>query len=611
MIPLSFAQSRLWFLYRFEGPSVTYNQPVVLRLRADVDAGVMALAVRDVVLRHESLRTVIGEDERGVAFQRILSPQDVSIEVPTRAVTEEQVADAIAEAVAHRFALESEIPIRVSLLAVGPQEYVLVILMHHIAGDAASMAPLARDLTTAYVFRAQGQEPEWEPLPVQYADYTLWQQELLGELDDPESIAAAQVAYWRRELAGSPQPLTLPTDRQRPVHRSHRGETVEFAVTPELASGIEALARKHNATVPMVLQAAYAVLLSKLGAGDDVVMGSPIAGRTDEDLNDLIGFFVNNWVLRVDLSGDRSFEQVVDQVRDKALAAYDNQDVPFERLVELLNPERSTSYHPLFQVAFVWQSTIATPDTVVEMPGLEWSVVPTENQVAKFDLSLIMAEVGGEFRGYLEYALDVFDRGVAELLVGRFVRVLEQVVGVPGVLVRGVDVLGVGERSRVVEGWNGSGFVVGELLLSDVFEGWVARSPEAVAVVAGGESLTYRELDGRANALAFELIGCGVGPDVVVAVAAGRSVDLVVGLLAVVKAGGAYLPVDPRYSGARLEYVLADAGPLVVVTDRVTDGVLPAVGCRGCIWMMSGLWWSGRRRMRIGWGLCVLIIWRM
>ncbi|NKZ09260.1 nonribosomal peptide synthase, partial [Actinomadura latina] len=512
---MSFAQSRLWFLYRYEGPSVTYNQPVVLRLRAAVDPGLMAVAVRDVLLRHESLRTVIGEDERGVAFQRILPPDEVVVEVPTRTVEPEQVADAVAEAVAHRFELESEIPIRVGLLACGPDEYVLVILMHHIAGDAASMAPLARDLSMAYMARAEGREPGWAPLPVQYADYTLWQQELLGELSDPESVASQQVGYWRRELEGAPQPLALPADRPRPPKRSHRGETVEFAVDPELAAGVEALARRHGATVPMVLQAAYAVMLSRLGAGSDITMGSPIAGRTDEDLNDLVGFFVNNWVLRVDLSGDRSFAQVVDQVRDKALAAYDNQDVPFERLVELLNPERSTSYHPLFQVAFVWQSTIATPGEEVRLPGLEWSAMPTVNQVAKFDLSLIMAEFGGahgqEFRGYLEYAVDLFDRGSVEGLAERFVGVLGQVVGDPAAPVNAVEVLLPAERSLVVDGWNDTTVEIPgqSLLLPGVFEAWAAVSPGAVAVVAGSESLTYAELDARANALAFELIGCG------------------------------------------------------------------------------------------------------
>nr|UTI67656.1 AptD3 [Actinoallomurus sp. ID145808] len=581
MIPLSFAQSRLWFLYRFEGPSVTYNQPVVLRLRAAVDPGLMAVAVQDVVSRHESLRTVIGEDERGVAHQRILPADEVVIEVPTRTVEPEQVADAVAEAVAHEFALESEIPIRVSLLACGPDEYVLVVLMHHIAGDGASMAPLARDLSVAYAARAQGREPAWEPLRVQYADYTLWQQELLGDLSDPESVASSQVRYWRQELAGSPQAMPLPTDRPRPPQRSQRGETVEFAVTPELAAGVEALARRHGATVPMVLQAAYAVMLSRLGAGEDVTMGSPIAGRTDEDLNDLVGFFVNNWVLRVDLSGDRSFAQVVDQVRDKALAAYDNQDVPFERLVELLNPERSTAYHPLFQVAFVWQSTIATPGEEVRLPGLDWSVEATVNQVAKFDLSLIMAEVDGargrEFCGYLEFAVDLFDRGTAEQLTARFLRVLNQVVGDPGMPVKTVEVLSPGERSMVVDEWNDTGVEVAGSVLPAVFESMVTASPDAVAVVAGAESLTYGELDARANALAFELIGRGVGPDVVVAVATGRTVDLVVGLVAVSKAGGAYLPIDPRYPGPRMEYVVRDARPLVVVTDHETDRVLPAV----------------------------------
>ncbi len=581
MIPLSFAQSRLWFLYRYEGPSVTYNQPVVLRLRTAVDPGLMAVAVRDVVLRHESLRTVIGEDERGVAFQRILSPDEVVIEVPTRSVEPEQVAEAVAEAVEYAFVLESEIPIRVSLLACGPDEYVLVILMHHIAGDGASMAPLARDLSMAYMTRAEGQEPAWAPLPVQYADYTLWQQELLGELSDPKSVASAQVAYWSRELASVPQPLALPADRPRPAKRSHSGETVEFAVKPELTAAVEALARKHGATVPMVLQAAYAVMLSRLGAGEDITMGSPIAGRTDEDLNDLIGFFVNNWVLRVDLTGGRSFEQVVDQVRTKALAAYDNQDVPFERLVELLNPERSTAYHPLFQVAFVWQNTIATPGEEVRLPGLDWSVEPTVNQVAKFDLSLIMAEVdraqGREFCGFLEFAVDLFDRGSVEELADRFVRVLEQVVEDPAASVTSVGVLSDEERSSVVDGWNATAVEVPESVLPSVFEGVVAGSPDAVAVVAGAESLTYAELDARANALAFELIGRGVGPDVLVAVATGRTVDLVVGLLAVSKAGGAYLPIDPQYPGPRMEYVLGDARPLVIVTDRETDRVLPAV----------------------------------
>ena len=578
-LPLSYAQSRLWFLYRFEGPSVTYNLPVVLRMRGVLDAKVLTAAVRDVVVRHESLRTVIDEDERGVAFQRILPPDEVAVEVPTRTVEPEQVADAVVEAVAYEFALESEIPIRVSLLGCGPDEYVLVMLMHHIAGDGASMVPLAGDLTVAYAARAEGQEPAWEPLPVQYADYTLWQQRLLGDASDPGSLVSAQLRYWREELAGAPQPLTLPTDRPRPARPSYRGDTVEFLIAPELATGAEALARRHGATVPMVLQAAYAVMLSRLGAGEDVTMGSPIANRTDEDLGGLIGYFANNWVLRVDLSGDRSFEQLVDQVRDKALAAYDNQDVPFERLVELLNPERSTAYHPLFQVAFVWNKDVLP---TVTSSDLEVSVEPTPNETSKFDLTLRLIEdeaTGGPaLHGSVEYAMDLFDRDTIERLAARFVRVLEQVLADPGVSVRTVGVLSADELSMVAGGeWNDTAVQVPETVLPEVFETVAAASPDAIAVVAGSESLTYGELDARANALAFELISRGAGPDVVVAVATGRTVDLVVGLLAVCKAGGTYLPIDPRYPGPRMEYVLNDARPLVIVTDHETDRALPAV----------------------------------
>nr|WSY54834.1 amino acid adenylation domain-containing protein [Streptomyces sp. NBC_00886] len=577
-LPLSFAQSRLWFLYRFEGPSVTYNMPVALRLRGALDVEALTAAIRDVVARHESLRTVIGEDEQGVAFQRILPPDEFSIEVATRTVDPEQVADAIAEAVAYEFTLESEIPIRVSLLACGPDEHVLVLLMHHIASDGASIAPLARDLSLAHEARAGGSAPMWEPLPAQYADYTLWQRDLLGDVSDPDSLAARQLAYWGRELAGAPQPLTLPTDRPRPARPSYRGDTVEFRITPELTTSVEELARRHGATPPIVLQAALAVLLSRLGAGDDVTMGSPIANRTDEDLNDLIGFFANNWVLRVDLSGDRSFGQVVDQVRNKALAAYDNQDIPFERLVELLNPERSTSYHPLFQAAFVWNKDVL-PSTASS--DLQVSVEPLPNETAKFDLTVRLVEDeasdGAGLHGSVEYATDLFDRDSAARLAARFVRALEQAVTTPEMPVRSVDVLMSDERSSVLSVWNDTAVEVSEALLPAVFEARAVESLDAVAVVDGERCLTYGELDARANALAFELIGCGVGPDVVVAVATGRSVDLVVGLLAVSKAGGTYLPVDPRYSGPRLAYVLADAGPLVVVTDRETDRVLPGV----------------------------------
>ena len=394
-LPLSYAQGRLWFLYRFEGPSVTYNLPVVLEAHGTVDLEVLAAAVRDVVLRHEVLHTVIGdEDDEGDAYQRILPADEVVAEIVTRTVAPDEMVAAVVRELAYRFDLRSEIPIRASVLQDGT-DTVLVLLMHHIAGDGASMVPLTRDLVTAYTARAAGREPAWAPLPVQYADYTLWQRQLLGNVADPGSLVSTQLTYWRAELASLPQPLRLPTDRPRPARASYRGDTIEFVIGAELANAVERLAHKHGATAPIVLQSALAVLLSLLGAGDDVAIGSPIAGRTDQDLDDLVGFFVNSWVLRADLSGHKSFEQVVNGVRDKALAAYANQDVPFERLVELLNPERSSAYHPLFQVMFVWHKDI-WPD--LALPGLTFEphMDMTEgNQVAKFDLTMTLTEADG------------------------------------------------------------------------------------------------------------------------------------------------------------------------------------------------------------------------
>ena len=367
MIPLSFAQRRLWFIHRFGGSSATYNVPFVLRLSGVLEAGALADAVRDVVARHESLRTVFAEDAGGEAFARVVPAGEVSLDVPVVAVAEGELAAAVAQAVRYGFDLAAEIPVRARVLRVGPLEHVLVLVAHHIVCDGESAAPFARDLVAAYTARREGRAPGWEPLAVQYGDYTLWQRELLGEESDPGSVVSVQAAYWRAELAGVPAPLVLPLDRPRPPAASYRGDVVEFALEPELLAGVAELARARGATVSMVLQSALAVLLHQLGGGDDVTIGSPIAGRMDEGLADLVGFFVNTWVLRADLSGSPSFDELLERVRGKALGAYDNQDIPFERLVELINPERSTAYQPLFQVMFAWQN-ITRPD--LDLPGL-------------------------------------------------------------------------------------------------------------------------------------------------------------------------------------------------------------------------------------------------
>ncbi|MCM6773182.1 amino acid adenylation domain-containing protein [Nocardia sp. CDC159] len=575
MFPLSFAQRRLWFLDRFEGPSALYNIPLVLRLTGTLDVPALVAAVGDVVARHESVRTVFVEDESGVPMQRILPTGRTRPDVAVVEVDPARLSAAVAEAVEHPFDLTADIPLWAKVFRVAQDEHVLVLVIHHIAGDGASMAPLARDLVAAYRARRTGAEPVWPPLPVQYLDYTLWQQELLGEESDPESVLAKQFDYWRRELADVPQPLRLPIDRPRPARASHRGDALEFALEPELCAAMGVFAHQQGATVPMVLQSALAVLLFQLGGGVDLTIGSPIAGRTDEALADLVGFFVNTWVLRVDLSGNPSFEQVLAQVRGKALAAYDNQDAPFERLVELLNPDRSTAYHPLFQVMFAWQNNVV-PD--IQVDGLRVGYEPTTTRTAKFDLFFNLtprpdrADVWCE----IEYATDLFDRETITLIGQRLVSVLEQVVTRPRMRVGAVDVLVAGERQQVLERFNDTAeeTAVGPGSVPELFAAQVAAGPDIVAVDGAGPTLTYAALDTRANDLARLIHRHGVRPESVVAVALSRTADLVVALLAVWKAGAAYLPIDPRYPSARLASILADCRPQLVLTDADAEKIL-------------------------------------
>ncbi|WP_030723197.1 non-ribosomal peptide synthetase [Streptomyces griseus] len=574
MIPLSFAQRRLWFLHRLEGPSATYNIPFVLRLEGPLDTAVLAAAVTDVVTRHESLRTLIVENRDGIPEQRIVPPEGLAPRFRVVDADADAMDAAIRDAVREGFALDAELPLRTTVFRVSPQEHVVAFVFHHIAADGASMAPFLRDLVVAFTARHRGSAPDWAPLPVQYRDYTVWQRQVLGDESDPESVAAEQLAYWRSELAGVPQPVQLPLDRPRPTAADHCGGHVDIELDAELLAGIGKLAADRGATPPMVAQAVLAVLLHHLGAGNDLTIGSPIEGRADEQLEDLIGFFANTWVLRVDLSGNPSFGDLLEQVRDRALAAYDNQDVPFEHLVELLDPDRTTAYQPLFQTMLAWQFTWSE----IEMPGLRVTPVPMGTGTAKFDLFLNIVPVpsGGAY-GRLEYATELFDHSTAESLVQRYTRVLRQVVADPGTRLGRLDVLTDAERDRLTR-LNGTTAPVRAATLPELVAAQVEREPHATAVVSGGTSWSYAELDARAGRLAAVLRRRGVGPDVLVAVALPRSADLVVALLAVLKAGGAYLPIDPQYPSARIDLVLGTAAPALVLTDRATAATV--AGCR-------------------------------
>ncbi|SDD36712.1 non-ribosomal peptide synthetase [Actinokineospora iranica] len=570
--PLSFAQRRLWFLHELEGPSATYNMPMTLALSGRLDVDALRQALADVAHRHEALRTVIRQDEDG-PYQAVLD------QTPELTVVDTADPDAdLARAARHAFDLAAGPPVRAWLFRRGETEHVLLLLLHHIVGDAWSRGPLGRDLTTAYTARRAGEGPQWAPLPVRYADYALWQRDALGADDDPESPLAAQLAYWTEELADLPEELALPTDRPRPPQASYRGRRTPIAVPPALLDGIAALARDAGASPFMVVQAAIAALLHRLGAGADIPLGAPVAGRTDDALDDLVGVFVNTLVLRADVTGDPTFRELVARVRATDLAAYANQDVPFERLVDRLNPERSLARHPLFQVALTYNNIATAAPAAPEPAGLAVTgrALPVEH--AKFDLSFEFTERPGALTVELEYAEDLFDAETARTLARRLVRVLEAVVAAPDVPVGAIDVLDPAERDWIIRDWNATDEPFpADRAVHELFAEQAARVPDAPALRLGGETVAYAELDARANRLAHELIRRGVRPESKVAVLLDRSFELVTATLAILKAGGAYVPIDPDQPDERTRFILADTAAVALVTDRAADYGVPVV----------------------------------
>ncbi|MFL5358250.1 amino acid adenylation domain-containing protein, partial [Archangium sp.] len=574
-LPLSFSQQRLWFLDQLEPGSATYNIPAVVRMEGTLDVAALERSFNTLVRRHESLRTTFRAEESG-PIQLIAPELTVSLPVmdlthlPESARHPEMLRLAREEA-SRPFDLTRGPLLRTTLLRLGEREHILLLDMHHVVSDGWSLGVLIREMAALYEAFISGREAVLPELPIQYADYAAWQRGWLqGE------VLEEQLAFWRRQLTGAPESLELPTDRPRPAVQSFRGAQQPVALPRELSEALKSLAQREGVTPFMALLAAWQVLLSRYSGQDDISVGSPIAGRTRGETEGLIGFFVNTLVLRTKLEGNPTFREVLGQVRETTLGAYAHQDVPFEKLVDALQPQRSLGRTPLFQVMFILQNA---PIAELALPGLALQPVPVENQTSRFDLTLTLEETKEGFRGTLDYSTDLFDATTVARLAGHLRRLLESIVADPRQRISALPLLSDSERYQLTEGWNATAYEYPrESCIHDVFARQAALRPDAIALESSDQRLTYRQLDERANQWAHLLQRHGVGPDSRVALCLERSVELIVSLLGILKAGGCYVPLDASYPRERLVHMLEDAQPQVLLTTRALASQLPIAG---------------------------------
>ncbi|MDZ7963735.1 MAG: amino acid adenylation domain-containing protein [Nostoc sp. DedSLP03] len=564
-IPLSFAQERLWFLNQLEGASATYNMPAALRLSGRLNLNALQQALAEIIRRHEALRTSFA-NINGTPMQVIHSTASIDMEVVDLQHLEESERKLVLEqqlqlAAIAAFDLESAPLIRCNLWQLSNSDYVFGINIHHIVSDGWSMGVLIQELSVLYKAFCAGESSPLPNLEIQYADFALWQRQWLsGE------ILEEQIQYWVSQLQGAPELLQLPTDRPRPSVQSYRGATQSFGLNRELTQKLESLSRRAGSTLFMTLLTAFATLLYRYTGQSDVVIGSAIANRHRSEIEPLIGFFVNTLVLRTRLEDNPSFEQLLAQVRKTTLQAYEHQDVPFEHVVEALQPQRSMSYSPLFQVMFMLQNA---PMGELELPGVSLSELEQERTIAKFDLTLDISETSAGLECEWEYNTDLFDRSTIERMASHFENLLSAIVDNPQQRVSELPLLSPAERQLLLVEWNDTEWEYPkDKCIHELFEEQVERTPNAVAVVFEQQQLTYQQLNSRANQLAHYLQTLGVGPEVLVGICVQRSLEMVVGLLGILKAGGAYVPVDPNYPQERLSYMLADSGVEVLLTQE-------------------------------------------
>ena len=580
-IPLSYAQRGLWFLNRLEGPRPNYNEPLALRFRSQFSQTALVKALDDVLECHETLRTVVIERD-GTPAQRIIDARAVRPRLATHHLLDEQLANAMMAALHEPFDLASEIPVRVHVFLQRPDEHVVLLVLHHIAMDGWSIQRvLTRDVITAYEARLADRVPHLRPLSVQYADYVLWQRERLGSEEDPDSLISRQLEFWTRTLNGLPEQLPLPTDRPRPAVASFRGGVVPIPIAGKRHADVLELARRCRASVFMLMHAAVAVLLTRHGAGTDIAIGSPTSGRTTVAVRDIVGFLANTIVIRTDTSGNPTFAELLMRVRRAVLAACAHEDLPFERLVEALRPQRSLSRNPLFQVMLGFQ-TFSPELTAGSQAGSIDRVRLRRGGWSRFDLSFDFFELRAPgappqgIHGTLHYASDLFDQETAERIVTRLLRLVDAVVADPHQPIERIDLLEPADRPPVPSRQPERGRAPASTLAAGRFEARVEQNRDAFALVCEGQQVTYEELNVQANRVAHYLLEQGIGPGVLVAVALPRVHTLVVSLLGILKVGAAFLALEPDDPTEDLALTLASTRPSVVLTTGQTTRSVPA-----------------------------------
>src|SRR5215204_4200673 len=540
-LPLSFAQQRLWFLYQWQPDTAVYNIPIFVRLHGRLDIPALEQTLNEIIRRHESLRTTFVVNE-GRPFQTVAPSLRLTLPVTDLS----HMPKAEREAEAQRLALEeSQQPfnlehgplLRVKLLRLDEEDHVALLTMHHIISDAWSRSVLINEVAALYDAFSKKQSSPLPELPFQYADFAVWQREWLqGE------VLEQQLAYWRKQLAGVPPVVELPTAHPRPAVKTFNGAAMSLNFPCSLSEELKALSRREGVTLFMSLLAAFQVLLQRYSGEEDIAVGTPVAHRTRAETEELIGFFVNTLVLRTELSGNPTFRELVQRVKETSLGAYAHQDVPFEKLVEELAPERNLSVTPLFQVMFAMENT---PAPEIKLRDLHLSLLETARETAKFDIVLVMWETAEGLEGSLEYSTDLYEEATMQRLLCQFQTLLEGIVTDPNAQIADLPLLAASEQQQLLTDWNNTRQdFPQELCLHQLFESQVELSPHAPALIFDEQKITYHELNGKANQLAHYLRGQGIGPETVVVVCMERSIEMVVGLLGILKAGGAYLQLE-------------------------------------------------------------------